>query len=123
MEEFEDFPNRIWWDIEKHFVEKMLMECTFSDPLERTYRDNHMVIIIAINHNIYQDVEFGIRVLISFKNKRFSKSAKLENYDSIIEKIYNLVLLEGGDNREILNEWEEIKKPEIRDIKINKLLK
>ena len=123
MEEFEDFPNKVWWDIEKHFIEKMLMVCTYSDNHERTYSDTHMIIIISIRQ---EPNKYRLRVNISsgvYTNRKFSGSVSLDNLDSIVDKIYNLVSTQGGDNKETLNEWNEIKKPEIRDIKINNLLK
>lgn len=126
MDEFEDFPDKVWWELDSHFVDIMLMECTaYPDFCERTYKDGHMTIRIEIKKPLLWKLakpnDYSLRVNISSK-KRFSGSVALENLDSIVEKIYNLVLTQGGDNKDILNEWKELKKPEIRDNKINKLL-
>ena len=125
MDEFEDFPDKVWWELDSHFMDIMLMECTFPfgptypDLCERTYRDGHIILMIEIKQ---EQNGWKMRVNIS-SQKRFSGSVSLENLDSIVDKIYNLVLTQGGDNKDILNEWREIKKPEIRDNKINNLLK
>ncbi len=134
MIEIEEFPLVMWHDIEKHFVEIMCMKCDYDAEFEKTYSDNHITMIVSIAGKTPNDLtsdkndpDWGIiPIRITIKNWRSQKSfSRTDLFDStsenIVDHIYNMVYYKGDNNRDILNEWREIKKPEIRDIKLGKL--
>ena len=123
MIEVEEFPISMWHDIEKHFVEIMCMKCDYDMDTEKTYSDNHITMIVSIAGKISNGI---LPVRLTIKNWRTSRSfSRTDLFDTvsenIISHIYNTVYNKGDNNRDILNDWKEVKKPEIRDIKLGKL--
>lgn len=125
--EYEDFPLSIWNDIENHFIGIMQMRCVNDfDDSEKTFNDNHITMIISIGNRaseLRKDGHIAIRIVIKSWNtsKSFSKTRFFDMSESIIDFIYNTVKYDGGTNSDILENWKEIKKPELRDIKLNNL--
>ncbi len=117
--------------LDEHFERDMMMECV-KEENERHYTDKELYIIFVVNmpEESNWDVEV-LRILIRNwrTNNSFSKNVilnvtiesklnKKELVNFIKEVVYNN---SGVESRDMLNDWYEIKKVEIRDKKISDL--
>ena len=113
--------------LDDHFESDMMMEC-FKEENERHYNDKELYIIFVVNmpEESNWDVD-SLRILIRNwrTKKQFSKDVKIEsklNKKELVNFIKESVYQNSGvESRDILNDWYEIKKVEIRDIKISNL--
>jgi hypothetical protein len=117
MNDFDEFPHIVWWEIEKYFIDKMMMRCTYLESDERTYSDDFITIIISIK---FPENKMRLNIGGNSIFKKFSKSFIIVNYTDIISTIFKVVKSEGNS---ILNDWVDLKKSDIRNTKINQLLK
>lgn len=130
MIESNEFPPIFWWCIHKHFGEQMFMNLTYDTDFEKTYQDNHITIIFSVvsndmtirsssNNKEYIKLRINIK---NWKNKSgFSSTYDVYDTSNVVSEIYYRVSQSGGDSRDILNDWKELKKPEIRDLKLGEL--
>ena len=109
--------------LDDHFERDMMMECV-KEENERHYTDKELYIIFVVN----MPEEFEVlRILIRNwrTNNSFSKNVAIEsklNKKELVNFIKESVYQNSGvESRDILNDWYEIKKVEIRDIKISNL--
>ena len=134
--------NKFFEILDNHFVNQMRMNSFIlhSDSNERQYEDSHLTMIFTV----YLPPELNTRdffrkaskfpngtvriVMRNWKTKKsFSKNFTLswfdlENPDSVIENIKEGVYINSGvESRDMLNDWYEIKKVELRDQKLNDL--
>lgn len=108
--------------LDEHFIKDMLMTpATIQKEDERHYNDEHLYIIFVWS-------EGGVlRILIrNWETKKsFSKNVKIEfilDKQGLVSFIKEVVYQNSGvESRDILNDWYEIKKVEIRDKKISDL--
>jgi hypothetical protein len=113
--------------LDDHFERDMMMECV-KEENERHYTDKELYIIFVVNmpEESNWDVEV-LRILIRNwrTNNSFSKNVAIEsklNKKELVNFIKESVYQNSGvESRDILNDWYEIKKVEIRDIKISNL--
>jgi hypothetical protein len=113
--------------LDDHFERDMMMECV-KEENERHYTDKELYIIFVVNmpEESNWDVEV-LRILIRnwMTNNSFSKNVAIEsklNKKELVNFIKESVYQNSGvESRDILNDWYEIKKVEIRDIKISNL--
>lgn len=113
--------------LDDHFERDMMMQCVKQEN-ERHYNDNevYMIFIVNIPEESDWDVD-SLRILIRnwSTKKQFSKDVKIEsklNKKELVNFIKESVYQNSGvESRDILNDWYEIKKVEIRDIKISNL--
>ena len=112
--------EKIFKELDEHFVKDMLMTATQKED-ERHYNDEHLYVIF-----VWQEKDV-LRILIrNWKtHKSFSKNviipfeiSKAGMVSFIKEVVYNN---SGIESRDLLNDWYEIKKVEIRDKKISDL--
>jgi hypothetical protein len=121
--------------LDNHFVNKMRMDVfiSHSNSNERKYQDSHLTMIFLVNipGNLMGQFPDGfVRIVMrSWEPKKsFSKNLSLsffdvEKPDSVIENIKQAVYTNSGvESRDFLNDWYEIKKVELRDIKIDEIL-
>lgn len=114
--------EKIFKILDEHFEKEMLMTTsTIQKDDERHYNDEHLYIIF-----VWQEKDV-LRILIrNWKtHKSFSKNvvipfeiSKAGMVSFIKEVVYNN---SGTESRDLLNDWYEIKKVEIRDKKISDL--
>jgi len=121
--------DKIFKIFDEHFIKDMLMiPVTKKD--ERHYNDEHLYIIFVWMPGGILYTEDKLRILIkNWKTKKsFSKtiskseipfSEKKEDIVSFIRKV--VYENSGVESRDLLNDWYEIKKVEIRDKKISDL--
>ena len=125
--------------LDNHFVNKMRMDSFIlhSDSNERQYEDSHLTMIFTVylpdDKNLFDKASLGrlgsVRIVMRnwATKKSFSKNFTLswfdlENPDSVIENIKEGVYINSGvESRDMLNDWYEIKKVELRDQKLNDL--
>lgn len=125
--------EKIFKELDEHFVKDMLMTpATIQNENERHYNDEHLSIIFVWQHNGTNEggllyVKDTLRILIrNWKTKKsFSKNVKIEfilDKQGLVFFIKEVVYQNSGvESRDILNDWYEIKKVEIRDKKISDL--
>jgi hypothetical protein len=114
--------EKIFKILDEHFVKEMMMESSslFVDN-ERHYSDTHLYVIF-----VWGEID-SLRILIrNWKtNKSFSKSVKIPfeiSKATMVSFIKEVVYSNSGvESRDLLNDWYEIKKVEIRDKKISDL--
>ena len=113
--------------LDDHFERDMMMECV-KEENERHYTDKELYIIFVVNMPEESDWDVdSLRILIRNwrTKKQFSKDVKIEsklNKKELVNFIKESVYQNSGvESRDILNNWYEIKKVEIRDIKISNL--
>jgi hypothetical protein len=114
--------EKIFKELDEHFVKDMLMTpAIIQKEDDRHYNDEHLYIIFVWSE------EAVLRILIrNWKTfDSFSKNVVIEFELSkkrlvkfIKEVVYNN---SGKESRDMLNDWYEIKKVEIRDKKISDL--
>ena len=113
--------------LDDHFERDMMMECV-KEENERHYTDKELYIIFVVN--MPEESDWNVEVLrILIRNWRtnnsFSKNVAIEsklNKKELVNFIKESVYQNSGvESRDILNDWYEIKKVEIRDIKISNL--
>jgi len=118
--------EKIFKELDEHFVKDMLMTpATIQKQDERHYNDKHLYIIFVLSE------EGVLRILIrNWKTKKsFSKNVVLLNLiefelskEWLVKFIKETVYQNSGvESRDLLNDWYEIKKVEIRDKKISDL--
>ena len=119
--------------LDNHFVNQMRMVILnpgYDD--ERQYEDDHMTMIFTIYKHIPGNKAInGGYIRIVMRNwetkKSFSKTFplswfELDKPDSVIENIRQGVYINSGvESRDMLNDWYELKKIELRDQKLNDL--
>lgn len=114
--------EKIFKELDEHFVKDMLMT---QEPIinenERHYNDEHIYMIFICS-------ECGaLRILIRNwrTNHSFSKNVSIEfelSKKNLVSFIKETVYQNSGvESRDMLNDWYEIKKVEIRDKKISDL--
>lgn len=125
--------DKLFEILDNHFVNKMRMNVLNSeDKDERQYEDSHLTMIFTIYKHIPGNkLNKSPYIRIVMRNwetkKSFSKNFplswfELEKPDSVIENIKEGVYINSGvESRDILNDWYEIKKVELRDQKLNDL--
>lgn len=113
--------------LDDHFERYMMMQCVKQEN-ERHYNDNEVYMIFIVNMPEESDWDVdSLRILIRnwSTKKQFSKDVKIEsklNKKELVNFIKESVYQNSGvESRDILNDWYEIKKVEIRDIKISNL--
>ncbi len=113
--------------LDEHFKRDMMMECV-KEENERHYTDKELYIIFVVNmpKESNWDVEV-LRILIRNwrTNHSFSKNVAIEfklSKELLVKFIKEVVYSNSGiESRDLLNDWYEIKKVEIRDKKISDL--
>lgn len=113
--------------LDEHFEIDMMMECV-KEENERHYTDKELYIIFVLNMPEESDWNVEVlRILIrNWKtNHSFSKNVSIEfelSKKSLVSFIKETVYQNCGvESRDMLNDWYEIKKVEIRDKKISDL--
>lgn len=113
--------------LDEHFEMDMMMECV-KEENERHYTDKELYIIFVVNMPEESDWNVEVlRILIrNWKtNHSFSKNVSIEfelSKKSLVSFIKETVYQNSGvESRDMLNDWYEIKKVEIRDKKISDL--
>jgi hypothetical protein len=105
----------------------MMMECV-KEENERHYTDKELYIIFVVN--MPKESDWNVEVLrILIRNWRtnnsFSKNVVIEfelSKELLVKFIKEVVYNNSGiESRDLLNDWYEIKKVEIRDKKISDL--
>jgi hypothetical protein len=113
--------------LDEHFEMDMMMECV-KEENERHYTDKELYIIFVVN--MPKESDWNVEVLrILIRNWRtnnsFSKNVVIEfelSKEFLIKFIKEVVYNNSGvESRDMLNDWYEIKKVEIRDKKISDL--
>jgi|LakMenEpi03Aug12_release.lakeMendotaPanAssembly.Ray.scaffolds.fasta_scaffold354598_2 hypothetical protein len=113
--------------LDEHFEMDMMMECV-KEENERHYTDKELYIIFVVN--MPKESDWNVEVLrILIRNWRtnnsFSKNVVIEfelSKEFLIKFIKEVVYNNSGiESRDLLNDWYEIKKVEIRDKKISDL--
>ena len=113
--------------LDEHFEMDMMMECV-KEENERHYTDKELYIIYVVN--MPKESDWNVEVLrILIRNWRtnnsFSKNVVIEfelSKEFLIKFIKEVVYNNSGiESRDLLNDWYEIKKVEIRDKKISDL--
>ena len=114
--------EKIFKILDEHFEKEMLMTpTTIQKEDERHYNDEHLYIIF-----VWQEKDV-LRILIrNWKtHKSFSKNVVIPfeiNKSGMVSFIKDVVYINSGvESRDLLNDWYEIKKVEIRDKKISDL--
>lgn len=114
--------EKIFKILDEHFEKEMLMtSATIQKEDERHYNDEHLYIIF-----VWQEKDV-LRILIrNWKtHKSFSKNVVIPfeiNKSGMVSFIKDVVYINSGtESRDLLNDWYEIKKVEIRDKKISDL--
>ena len=119
--------------LDEHFEIDMMMECV-KEENERHYTDKELYIIFVVNMPEESDWNVEVlRILIrNWKtNHSFSKNVsiveiRINEFElskkSLVSFIKETVYQNSGvESRDMLNDWYEIKKVEIRDKKISDL--
>lgn len=113
--------------LDEHFEIDMMMDCV-KEENERHYTDKELYIIFVVNMPKESDWNVEVlRILIrNWKtNHSFSKNASIEfelSKKNLVSFIKETVYQNSGvESRDMLNDWYEIKKVEIRDKKISDL--
>ena len=113
--------------LDEHFEIDMMMDCV-KEENERHYTDKELYIIFVVN--MPKESDWNVEVLrILIRNWRtnhsFSKNVSIEfelSKKNLVSFIKETVYKNSGvESRDILNDWYEIKKVEIRDKKISDL--
>jgi hypothetical protein len=113
--------------LDEHFEMDMMMECV-KEENERHYTDKELYIIFVVN--MPKESDWNVEVLrILIRNWRtnnsFSKNVVIEfelSKELLVKFIKEVVYSNSGiESRDLLNDWYEIKKVEIRDKKISDL--
>ena len=113
--------------LDDHFERDMMMECV-KEENERHYTDKELYIIFVVN--MPKESDWNVEVLrIHIRNWRtnnsFSKNVVIEfelSKEFLVKFIKEVVYNNSGvESRDMLNDWYEIKKVEIRDKKISDL--
>ena len=113
--------------LDEHFEIDMMMECV-KEENERHYTDKELYIIFVVN--MPEESDWNVEVLrILIRNWRtnhsFSKNVSIEfelSKKNLVSFIKETVYQNSGvESRDMLNDWYEIKKVEIRDKKISDL--
>jgi hypothetical protein len=113
--------------LDEHFEIDMMMECV-KEENERHYTDKELYIIFVVN--MPEESDWNVEVLrILIRNWRtnnsFSKNVVIEfelTKEFLVKFIKEVVYNNSGvESRDMLNDWYEIKKVEIRDKKISDL--
>ena len=113
--------------LDEHFEIDMMMDCV-KEKNERHYTDKELYIIFVVN--MPKESDWNVEVLrILIRNWRtnhsFSKNVVIEfelSKESLVSFIKETVYQNSGvESRDMLNDWYEIKKVEIRDKKISDL--
>ena len=113
--------------LDEHFEIDMMMECV-KEENERHYTDKELYIIFVVN--MPEESDWNVEVLrILIRNWRtnnsFSKNVVIEfelSKEFLVKFIKEVVYNNSGvESRDMLNDWYEIKKVEIRDKKISDL--
>ena len=113
--------------LDEHFEIDMMMECV-KEENERHYTDKELYIIFVVN--MPKESDWNVEVLrILIRNWRtnnsFSKNVVIEfelRKEWLVKFIKETVYQYSGvESRDMLNDWYEIKKVEIRDKKISDL--
>ena len=113
--------------LDEHFEIEMMMECV-KEENERHYTDKELYIIFVVN--MPEESDWNVEVLrILIRNWRtnnsFSKNVEIEfelSKEFLVKFIKEVVYNNSGvESRDMLNDWYEIKKVEIRDKKISDL--
>ena len=113
--------------LDEHFEIDMMMDCV-KEENERHYTDKELYIIFVVN--MPKESDWNVEVLrILIRNWRtnhsFSKNVVIEfelSKESLVSFIKETVYQNSGvESRDMLNDWYEIKKVEIRDKKISDL--
>jgi hypothetical protein len=113
--------------LDEHFEMDMMMECV-KEENERHYTDKELYIIFVVN--MPKESDWNVEVLrILIRNWRtnnsFSKNVVIEfelSKELLVKFIKEVVYNNSGiESRDLLNDWYEIKKVEIRDKKISDL--
>ena len=113
--------------LDEHFEMDMMMECV-KEENERHYTDKELYIIFVVN--MPKESDWNVEVLrILIRNWRtnnsFSKNVVIEfelSKEFLVKFIKEVVYNNSGiESRDLLNDWYEIKKVEIRDKKISDL--
>jgi hypothetical protein len=118
--------EKIFKELDEHFVKDMLMT---REPIlnenERHYNDEHLYMIFICseegvlrilirnwrtNHSFSKNVVIDINVIFELSKKNLVSFIKETVYQN-----------SGIESRDMLNDWYEIKKVEIRDKKISDL--
>jgi hypothetical protein len=114
--------EKIFKELDEHFVKDMLMTpATIQKEDERHYNDEHLYVIF-----VWQEKDV-LRILIrNWKtHKSFSKNVIIPfeiSKSGMVSFIKEIVYQNSGiESRDLLNDWYEIKKVEIRDKKISDL--
>ena len=121
--------DKIFKIFDEHFIKDMLMTPAPKKD-ERHYNDEHLYIIFVWIYGGVLYTEDKLRILI--KNWKTNKSFSLsissfeipftEKNEDIVSFIKEIVYQNSGvESRDLLNDWYEIKKVEIRDKKISDL--
>lgn len=121
--------------LDEHFEIDMMMECV-KEENERHYTDKELYIIFVVNMPKESDWDVEVlRILIRnwSTNNSFSKNVSIIetlspgiefelSKKSLVSFIKETVYQNSGvESRDMLNDWYEIKKVEIRDKKISDL--
>jgi len=122
--------------LDNHFVNQMRMNSfvlnSDSDD-ERQYEDSHMTMIFTIydksqnKSKVFPNGYVRIVMRVWETKKSFSKNFPLSWFDldkpeSVIKNIREGVYINSGvESRDMLNDWYELKKIELRDQKLNDL--
>jgi len=114
--------DKVFKVLDEHFVKEMMMESSslFVDN-ERHYSDTHLYVIF-----VWQEKDV-LRILIrNWKTKKsFSKNVIIPfeiSKAGMVSFIKEVVYSNSGiESRDLLNDWYEIKKVEIREKKISDL--
>ena len=113
--------------LDEHFEIDMMMDCV-KEENEKHYTDKELYIIFVVN--MPKESDWNVEVLrILIRNWRtnhsFSKNVVIEfelSKESLVSFIKETVYQNSGvESRDMLNDWYEIKKVEIRDKKISDL--
>lgn len=113
--------------LDEHFEIDMMMECV-KEENERHYTDKELYIIFVVN--MPKESDWNVEVLrILIRNWRtnnsFSKNVVIEfelSKEFLVKFIKEVVYNNSGkESRDMLNDWYEIKKVEIRDKNISDL--
>ena len=113
--------------LDEHFEIDMMMQCV-KEENERHYTDKELYIIFVVN--MPKESDWNVEVLrILIRNWRtnnsFSKNVVIEfelSKEFLVKFIKEVVYNNSGvESRDMLNDWYEIKKVEIRDKKISDL--
>lgn len=113
--------------LDAHFEKDMMMSPGPSKEGERHYSDPDIYMIFIYSPPVDNSESGLLRILIrNWKsNKAFSKDVKIDSVhtkESLVQMIRHAVYSYSGDeSRDMLNEWYEKRKPEIRDRKISDL--